>query len=323
MPWPADWAQLFERDAPLVVEIGFGGGDNLAALAQENPGDNVLGIEISMPSLKRGAKKIAGRRLTNARILQADSFSALRLLFLPQSISRAIINFPDPWPKAGHHHRRLISPHFLTLLASRMQPGAPLDIATDHLEYALVIEDCLLASPHFESRTPQPYLENVQDRRRTKYEQIALSEGRSPRYFLWRRNEQAVAETFPVPEESTMPHVVVLLTQSLDQLGGRFQPFHVQDGDVNIKYLHIYRSLKDNMLVVETYVSEQPFHQRLGLSIRQRSAGDLVVSMHEIGFPRPTPGVHLAVQHLLAWLQEQDPGLTVVNSTLMQQPDRL
>lgn len=324
LPWPADWKEIYGREAPMIVELGFGGGDNLVALARENPSGNVLGVEISLPSLRRGARKLAFAGLQqHARVVQGDSRTVLWLLFRPQSISRVVINFPDPWPKAGHHHRRVINGPFLDLLATRMIPGAPLDIATDHQAYQEVIETCLEASTYFESRINKPYLLSVENRKPTKYERIALSEGRIPRYYFWRRNQTAAPDDFSIPEETAVPHVILLSTLSLKELGERFKPFHVQEDDMHIKYLNMFHSVDKEMLLAEVYVSEEPYRQRIGLSIRGRKTGDLVVSMHEMGFPRPTPGIHLAVKHLVSWLQEQDPGLTIVNSTLIEQPDQI
>ncbi len=305
----------------MIADLGFGGGDSLVSLAQDNPSSNVLGIEISLPSLRRGARKVSNASLDNARVLQGDSLTSLWLLFRPQSISRVAINFPDPWPKVKHQHRRVINPLFLELLASRMLPGAPLEIATDHEAYQEAIEMFLSASPCFNSATGQPYVLSVENRRRTKYERIALAEGRIPRYYLWQRNETDAVREFPIPEETAVPHIVFLSSLDLDQLGERFEPFHVQDGEVHIKYLDLYRSVEREMLFTEVFVSEDPFPQRLGLSIRGRNAGDYVLSVHDIGFPRPTPGIHLAVQHMLSWLKEQDPDLTVVNSTLVDHAD--
>jgi tRNA (guanine-N7-)-methyltransferase len=321
LPWPADWQEVFGCEAPMIVELGFGGGDNLITLAKENPAANVLGVEISLPSLRRGASKITNAKLSNARVVQGDSRTVLWLLFRPQSISSVVINFPDPWPKAGHHHRRVINGPFLDLLATRMIPGAPLDIATDHDAYQEVIEACLVESNHFDSRIDQPYLFSVENRRQTKYERIALAEGRIPHYYLWQRNRVPAPDDFPIPEETAVPHVILIPSLSLADFGSRFEPFHVQDEDMHIKFLNMFYSVDKEVLLSEVYVSEEPYRQRVGLSIRRRREGDLVVSLYEMGFPRPTPGIHLAVKHLVSWLHKQDPGLTIVNSTLTEEID--
>ncbi len=316
LPWPTSWPNLFDRDAPLLAEIGFGGGQFLVDWAQRRPECSLLGLEISMPSLRRGAKKLAVAGLTNTRIIQGDSQKALWLLCKPQSISEVAINFPDPWPKANHHHRRLINDKFLHLLATRMPIGGLLDIATDHEEYAAEITHTLLQTPYFSSRSDQPFDLEAGTRRRTKYEQIAISEGRTCRYYRWRRSSRPAVNEFPIPQEAPVPHVIISHPLTLDQIGSRFEPFQITSGLTHIKYLDMYRSQTYGLQLVEIYVSEEPHHQRVCLAVRRREAGDVVVSLHEVGFPRPTPGIHLAVYHLVEWLRTLHPGVEMLGTTL-------
>lgn len=316
LSWPTSWSDLFERDAPLLVEIGFGGGQSLVDWALNRPQCNLLGLEISLPSLRRGARKISSVGVTNARIIQGDSQKILWLLCQPQKLSEVVINFPDPWPKASHHHRRLINEKFLHLLATRMKNGGTLDIATDHEDYAAEITHTLLQTPYFESRLDKPFVTEDLTRLRTKYEQIAISAGRTCRYYKWRRNSRPAANDFLIPQETAVPHIVLSHPLNLDQIGSRFEPFQISSGSTHIKYLEMYRSLSQGLQLVEIYVSEEPYHQRVCLAVRQRQAGDLVISLHELGFPRPTPGIHLAVHHLVEWLRTLHPDVQVLGSTL-------
>ncbi len=316
MEWPTNWDEIYGQKAPLLLEIGFGTGQLLIDTAQRRSDCNVLGIEISMPSLRRGVKKLHAAELTNLRILQGDSLSAVWLLFNPETISEVVINFPDPWPKANHHHRRLIDSEFLRLLGTRMQIGGLLDIATDHVDYASVIEACLQDSPWFDNRLQVPYLTEDNDRLRTKYEKIALSEGRVCHYFKFQRNFLFLPDRFPVPEVKAVPHVVIFCPFDLDYIEKKFEPRHVEVNDIHIKYLDTYQSSKVGLLLVEIYVSEAPFHQRVCLAIRSRKSGELVVSVHPVGFPRPTPGLHHAIRHLVLWLETLNPGVNTVTSTL-------
>lgn len=316
MSWPTNWPDLFGREAPLLVEIGFGGGHYFVDWAQSRPECNLLGLEISLQSLYRGAKKLALAGLTNARIVQGDSSKALWLLCRPNCLSEVAINFPDPWPKSSHQHRRLINEKFLHLLGTRMHPGGLLDIATDHEEYALQIAESLQQSPYYDSRLDRPYKFDAGARRPTKYEQIAISEGRDCYYFLWRRNNHRAPDEFPIPEETAVPHVVMSHPLSLDQIGRQFEPFQVDSGSTHIRFLDMYRSMKNAVQLVEIYVSEEPYHQRVSLAIRRRQAGDMVVSLHELGFPRPTPGIHQAVHHLVQWLLTLHPEVHIVSNTL-------
>ena len=316
LPWPADWAALFGRAAPLVVEIGFGSGLFLVDLARRRPEANVLGLEISLPSLRNAGRKVRGAGLGNVQLMQADASSALQALCEPGSMAAVIINFPDPWPKKDQLGRRLIQDEFLALLASRMCLGADIDIATDHDEYAAHIADCLQRTSYFDSRAGQSFLLVDPDRVTTKYEQVARQAGRTPRYFKWRRNDTPAPDRFPIPTELPMPHVVLRLPADTAEIARCFQPAVIEEGGTRVRYIELYQSAHDGKLLIETYVNEGPIKQRLGLELQPRASGELVVSLAEMGFPRPTPGVHLAIRHLVARLREQFPALIVVHTTL-------
>lgn len=316
MPWPTDWTAVFGREAPLLVEIGFGGGQFLVDLAQKRPSTNILGIEISLPSLRKGAKKVRLAQLTNTQVLQGDSKAVLWLQCLPQSLAEVYINFPDPWPKAGHQQRRLISDTFLHLLATRMQDGGLLDIATDHADYAEVITACLERTPYFDSRLSTTFVNQDETRLRTKYETKGLQEGRLCHYYKWVRNTALAPDSYAILEELPMPHVVMTSPDSLETIASRFTAQTLELDAVNIKFLDLYQSTRPGKLLVETYVREEPFHQRVCLEMRQRRQGDFVISLAEVGFPRPTHGIHLAVHALVVWLQSQSPESRVLNSTL-------
>jgi len=316
MEWPTKWDKLFDRNAPLLLEIGFGTGHSLIDWATRRPDCNVIGIEISMPSLRRGAKKKRVAGMSNLKIIQADSRNALWLLFQLSSISEIVINFPDPWPKANHHHRRLISEKFLHLLATRAQEGAILNVATDHTEYAAVITDCLEQNTFFDNSLSVPFLTEDNLRYQTKYEKIALNQGRRCHYFKYRRNSNSAPDLFLIPEVSQVPHVVLSTPQQPGEIANLFEPFIVQSENINIKYLEAFQSTHEELVIIEIYVSEEPFHQRICLSIRGRKSGDMVVSIYPMGFPRPTPGLHLAIYYFVQWLQSKSSETQIVTSTL-------
>lgn len=316
LPWPADWAALFGRPAPLVVEIGFGSGLFLVDMARRRPDVNLLGLEISIPSIRRAARKVHREDLSSVILMQASAEAVLQALCEPGSIDGVIINYPDPWPKKDHFDRRLIDDTFLRLLATRMASGADLDIATDHDDYAGQIAMCLSRSPHFSSRQDTPFSYDDPGRIRTKYEQVALSEGRTPRYFKWRRNDAPIDNSFPFPVELPMPHVVLRLPADLTEIGRHIRPAVIELESTRIRYIDAYQSFHDGKLLIETYVNEDPIQQRIGLEIRSRPAGEIIISLAEVGFPRPTPGVHLAIRYLVDQLREEFPSLVVIQTTL-------
>ena len=189
LPWPVPWHDYFGRSAPLLVEIGFGNGQFLLDLAARREEANIVGVEISQPSLRSAQRKVSSQQRKNVLLVHALAGQALWTLCAPQSLSGVFINFPDPWPKASHRSRRLIDQPFLSLLAARLHPQAMLDIATDDAQYALEIARHLASHQSFDSRLPTPYVHEDNTRLRTKYESLSRPHGRHCYYFKWRRKK--------------------------------------------------------------------------------------------------------------------------------------
>jgi tRNA (guanine-N7-)-methyltransferase len=146
-PAPLELAAAFGRTAPTVLEIGFGMGETTAAIAQARPDLNFLGVEVFGAGIGALAKRIDEQRLANIRIVQHDAVDVVRDMLAPGSLAGVHVFFPDPWPKARHHKRRLIQPAFVSLLASRIAAGGTLHCATDWEHYAQQMLDVLGAEP--------------------------------------------------------------------------------------------------------------------------------------------------------------------------------
>ena len=129
------WASAFDRHAPLAFEIGFGNGTALAALARDNADWNCVGVDVYRPGL--GALMLACERdgIDNVRIVEAEALSLLQRL-APGSVHLVNVFFPDPWPKARHHKRRLVNADFGLAVARCLEPGGTLRLATDWAPYA-------------------------------------------------------------------------------------------------------------------------------------------------------------------------------------------
>ncbi|RMH01074.1 MAG: tRNA (guanosine(46)-N7)-methyltransferase TrmB [Chloroflexi bacterium] len=317
LPWPVSWHEWFGREAPLCIEIGFGNGQFLLEMAKRHLNMNWLGVEISAPSLRKAAKKARTAGLTNVRVVQGNAWYVLWALCAPQSVQAVYLNFPDPWPKERHHHRRLIQKRFLDLLGSRIVPGGLLEIATDHAEYAAWITAVLQQTPWFYSRTDTPFLTDDPERTRTKYELKALAEGRICHYYKWQRNDKPVSDLFPVPEEFPMPHVILRTPLTLSEIAERFQPVTVSEGDTHVHLMEIFESRTAAKLLVEAYVKEEPMNQRVGLVIEPREdMGDIRIGLGEVGFPRPTRGIQVAIRHLAEWVVSLHPATEIAYSNL-------
>lgn len=137
---------LFGRRAPLVLEIGFGDGESLVAMAMAHPEMDYLGVEVHRPGVGHVLLRAEALDLNNLRVACADAIDVLRQL-PDESLERIQIFFPDPWPKARHHKRRLIQPPFVALLLPKLKWAGQLHVTTDCEDYAHSILDVLRAAP--------------------------------------------------------------------------------------------------------------------------------------------------------------------------------
>jgi tRNA (guanine-N7-)-methyltransferase len=146
-PASFDLERLFGRAAPRILEIGFGMGETTAAIAQQHPENDYLGVEVHTPGVGSLLKRVAELDLKNMRIIQHDAVEVLRHMIAPAALDGVHVFFPDPWPKKRHHKRRLLHPPFVALLASRMKPGAYLHACTDWEDYARQMLEVFLSEP--------------------------------------------------------------------------------------------------------------------------------------------------------------------------------
>ena len=169
-------AETFEREAPTILEIGFGMGETTEKIALARPGDNFLGVEVFNAGVGALLKRIESSSLNNIRIIQHDAVEVLRDMLAPQSLAGVHIYFPDPWPKTRHHKRRLIQPPLIELLASRMAPGAYIHCATDWQHYAEQMLTVLSANTSLQN-TCEGFAPRPEFRPLTKFENRGLRLG--------------------------------------------------------------------------------------------------------------------------------------------------
>jgi tRNA (guanine-N7-)-methyltransferase len=144
-----DFRSIFGREAPVVLEIGFGNGDTLVQQAAERPDTDFVGIEVHKPGVGHCLLKARDAGMSNLRLINHDAIEVLKQQVPPKSLSRVNLYFPDPWPKKRHHKRRIVQPGFVGLVAGCLRPGGSLHIATDWASYAEHIDETLAACDHF------------------------------------------------------------------------------------------------------------------------------------------------------------------------------
>lgn len=182
-----DLNQVFGREAPKILEIGFGMGDSTATIAQTLPDNDYLGIEVHTPGVGSLLNQIEKLALTNLRIIQHDAVEVLQHMLPAESLSGIHIFFPDPWPKAKHHKRRLIQPALVARLCEHLKPGGYIHVATDWEEYAIQILQVLSHEPQL-SNTALEYAPRPDHRPLTKFEQRGLKLGHGVWDLLFSKN---------------------------------------------------------------------------------------------------------------------------------------
>jgi tRNA (guanine-N7-)-methyltransferase len=140
-------AGAFARSAALVLEIGFGNGEQLLWSALNEADKNFLGIEVHRPGVGRLMNALAVNNVDNVRLYNHDAVEIIEHCLVPASLAEARIYFPDPWPKKRQQKRRLIQPDFAQLLATRIAAGGRLHLATDWADYAEHMLSVLEPSP--------------------------------------------------------------------------------------------------------------------------------------------------------------------------------
>lgn len=160
--------------APVIIEIGFGTGASTVAMAQREPGTALLAIDVHTPGIGDLLDKAVRAGAANIRVMEADALTVLERMVRPHSLAGVRSFFPDPWPKARHHKRRLVQPAVACLIHSRLTPGGFWHIATDWDEYAESIETVMSdASGWSGGRIDRPI-----DRPVTMFEARAVDAGR-------------------------------------------------------------------------------------------------------------------------------------------------
>lgn len=169
---PLDLSRVFGREAPKVLEIGFGNGASLAQMAAAHPELDFLGIEVHRPGVGALLLLLEQNGLGNVRVICDDAVEVLKSRLAEASLDRVQLFFPDPWHKKRHHKRRILQPAFVNLVHDKLKPGGILHLATDWQDYAQQMLDTMNAAPGFRNLADdRGYSPRPDMRPLTKFEQ--------------------------------------------------------------------------------------------------------------------------------------------------------
>jgi len=183
-----DFDDYFDRQADVIVEIGFGNGESTWRMAQQEPDRNFIGIEVHTPGVGHLLMALDANGIDNVRIACEDAVPFFQHRIPPGSLAGVRIYFPDPWPKKRHHKRRLIQTAFVRQIAHCLATGGILHLATDWQPYAEHMLEVLHNSPEFSNLSASgDYSERPEWRPHTKYEQRGERLGHQVRDMLFAR----------------------------------------------------------------------------------------------------------------------------------------
>ncbi|NOT11929.1 MAG: tRNA (guanosine(46)-N7)-methyltransferase TrmB [Methylococcaceae bacterium] len=185
-----DFIEVFGRDAPLLVEIGFGNGDSLAHLATANPEKNFIGIEVHRPGVGHLLLKLEQNAINNVRIYCHDAIEVFEQRIPDNGLDAVHLFFPDPWPKKKHHKRRIVRPSFVELLIKKLNSHGYFHAATDWEHYAEAMLEQLSASRGLTNVSKTgAFCERPDYRPLTKFEQRGMRLGHAVWDLIFRKAE--------------------------------------------------------------------------------------------------------------------------------------
>lgn len=173
-----NFAEVFQRQAPIIMEIGFGNGESLAAMAEANPHYDYIGIEVHRPGIGHLMLLLEQKGLNNVRIYHHDAIEILEHRIADHSLTGVQLFFPDPWQKRCHHKRRIVKPSFVELLTKKLMTGGYFHAATDWEHYAKEMLGIISANEKLLNTSKnKTYCERPDYRPLTKFEQRGIRLG--------------------------------------------------------------------------------------------------------------------------------------------------
>lgn len=179
---------IFGRSAPVILEIGFGNGESLAKVAEDNPDKDYIGIEVHKPGVGNLLAQLERKQISNVRILYHDAIDVLEQCIPDVSLSGIHLFFPDPWHKRKHHKRRIVRPSFVKLIAQKIKPEGYFHAATDWQHYAEHMLKILAGAEYFvNASASQNYCSRPDYRPLTKFERRGLRLGHGVWDLIFKR----------------------------------------------------------------------------------------------------------------------------------------
>ncbi|MFC3831764.1 MULTISPECIES: tRNA (guanine(46)-N(7))-methyltransferase TrmB [Deinococcus] len=305
---PDDAARLYPHTPgrPWVLEVGFGDGRFWPAYARTLPEvPNYLGVELSGVSLLKAHRRLRDAGLDNAVLTKLPADVLIREVIPHGALDAIIVNFPDPWPKAGHTDHRLLRVPFFQLAASRLKPGGRVLLTTDHDEYFEFALEQARASGVMDVQTGDPPPAALETKYALKWRDLGLGAHHAS-FTPTAHRPVPHGDVYPYPEdESTVPHAVLTLPQTFAPTAFEKVTQRSPQAGWTVILLDLYQGLRRDGWVALAHVVEGDLTQEVLIGITAREDGSYLVRLAKFGGPIITPGVKAAVGTVTEWLEGQ------------------
>ncbi|MDK2945797.1 MAG: tRNA (guanine-N7-)-methyltransferase [Geotoga sp.] len=286
---PMDLNEIFGNKRRVVVEIGFGGGEYLVAMAKKNLETNFIGIETSLTACDRAQKKIYNEGLKNIRLIIGDARFLLKEIFSHESISKVIVNFPCPWPKKRHKNRRIFVEYFRNTLASSLKEGGYLELATDVEWYAEEVKEYFSKDQRFEVENIE---KNFKREIKTRYEKKWDKMGRD-KFLIKIKKVKSEEIQRLLKEQEIMPHQKIknLSKEKLESIIN--EEFNTVSGKTIIRE----KFENDEKIILRSITVEKELTQEYYIEIIKRD-DEYLIKLDPMTTPFRTPGVKEAIKKI-------------------------
>ena len=295
--YPLKWNEIFRNKRKIYVEIGFGSGEYMTALARKNPDINFIGFETSLTALYKAQVKFYKNNIKNARVIQGDARLLIRELFPSNSISKLIVNFPCPWPKKRHKERRIFIESFINTLADVLKKGGTIELATDVDWYAQEVYENFEKSEFFEANE---IIENFERPVKTKYELKWDKEGRNKYLFIAKKIKNNKVKRV-LEGVSEIPHKTIkdVDMEKLKSLKDK----HIREENISFTVSSIYEDLLNDRYLLRVVSTDDDFMQQYYVSIYKKT-NDWLVKLDSTTIPYRTPAVKFTVYKIAELIEK-------------------
>ncbi len=289
--FPLPWHRYFHRQAPLMVEIGFGNGAFLVEWARQHPEANFIGFEIALESMERAQKLIHTSGLQNVRVIREEARWGLAEFFADNTIHHVMMNFPDPWPKKRHLERRAINASFVQILGAVLKTDGIFELVTDQRWYAEAAHAQFSNAPQFaveeiQINPPRPV--------QTKYERKWKRMGRD----IYQLQVRKIADSTIKRKilEEPMPHKLIQTPITPEQVFA-LRNFQFEAGYQFFIVKEVFASEDGNHFLIKTIAKDEDYLQKFFITIAPHQT-QWIVKLDTTTQPYRTAAVKLAIHQI-------------------------